>query len=236
MKCVRECSEPKEEENSPSRPREEPDDPGGETAVPGSVHDVQEHPRNVRNECTDETDAPGRVTGPGGYLELQEESEDIEGDSDRANIVDHAGYDRVCHRSDGNARVDETNAPCRDNRPGGHIGERGGPGDVECDRECQSAGDGVERDGRRCRTDGTPSGPRRNSTQVEMEPLAADETGQHGQRKRRITDVPESSKPPPIDHRLPTDHPDPPCRRGRLKTRPTRVSNPRWTYQATRTR
>ena len=140
-------SEPKEENNSPSRPREEPDDPGGETAVPGGVHDVQEHPRNVSNECADETDAPGRVTGPGGYLELQEESEDIEGDSDRTNVVDHAGYNRVCHRSDGNAHVDETNAPCRDNRPGGQLGKQGGLGDVEGDREHQSDGYGDETGG-----------------------------------------------------------------------------------------
>ena len=61
--CVRERLEPKEEKNSPSRPREKPDNLGGETAVPGSVHDVQECPRRVRNKYANEMDTPGRVTG-----------------------------------------------------------------------------------------------------------------------------------------------------------------------------
>ena len=69
--CERKCSERCHHENSPSRPREVPYDPGGETAVPGGIHNVQEGPEGVRNERADETDASGRVTGPGGYLELQ---------------------------------------------------------------------------------------------------------------------------------------------------------------------
>ena len=57
---VGERSEHGEEENNlPGRPREEPDDLGGEATVPGGTHDVQERPRRVRNECADETDAPG---------------------------------------------------------------------------------------------------------------------------------------------------------------------------------
>ena len=73
----------------------------------------------------------------------REESEDIEGNSDHTNVVDHAGHDGIGPRSDGSKRIDETNAPCRDNQPGGHIGKRGGPGDAECDWEFQSDGNGV---------------------------------------------------------------------------------------------
>ena len=59
LKCVRKHSEPKEEMNSPSRPREEPEEPGAETAVPGDFQRTQEHPESVRNKRVGETDAPG---------------------------------------------------------------------------------------------------------------------------------------------------------------------------------
>ena len=120
-KRVRERSKRKDQQNSSSRPREEPDDPGGETAVPGGVHSVQESPRMVSNERADETDAPRRYWPPGGCLELQGESEVIEGEPDPTNVVDHTGYDGKGPRSDGSERVVEMNAPCRENRPGGHI-------------------------------------------------------------------------------------------------------------------
>ena len=162
----------------------------------------------------------------------QEASRVVEVDWDPRKVVEGARYDGVCHRSDGSARVVETNAPCRDNRPGGHIG---GPGDLEGDCEHQSDGNGVDTDGRRCRMDGTTSGPHRDLTRVEMDPLAEDETGQRRWYKRDKTDVPRPSTAPTDDHRLPADHPNPPRRCGRLKSRPRKVSNPRWTYQATRT-
>ena len=57
-KRIRECSERRSPEDSPGRPREESEDPGGETVVPGGVHDVQERPRRVRNERVNETNAP----------------------------------------------------------------------------------------------------------------------------------------------------------------------------------
>ena len=90
--CERKCSERRRHKNSPSRPREVPYDPGGETAIPGGIHNVQEGPEGIRNERADETDASGRVTGPGGYLELQGESRVIEVDWDRRNVVKRAGY------------------------------------------------------------------------------------------------------------------------------------------------
>jgi hypothetical protein len=115
------------------------------------------------------------------------------------------------------------------------LGEQVESGDVGDDLERWGDGDGDQRGGRRGEMDGATSGARRDSKRVETGPLAEDETDQHGQREREMAHVPRPSTPHPIDHRHPTDQPNPPRRRGRLKTRPTKVSNPRWTYQATRT-
>ena len=128
------------------------------------------------------------------------------------------------------------NAQCRYNQPGGHRGERGVSGGVEGGRERQSDGDRVEMGGRRCRMDGATSGACHNSKRVGMTALAEDQASQYEQRKRDTTDVPRPSTAPTNDHRLPADHPNPPRRRGRLKTRPSRVSTTRWTYQVIRTR
>ena len=68
---VRERSEGRSRKDSPGRAQVKPEDPGGETLVPGSVHDVQERPRNIRNERADGTDARSQDTGPGGRLEVQ---------------------------------------------------------------------------------------------------------------------------------------------------------------------
>ena len=168
----------------------------------------------VHNECADETDAPGRGTGPGGCLELQEESRVVKVDWDRQNILQGPRYDGTHPRSDGSERVDGANALCQENQPGGQTGEQGGPGDVEGDQECQSDGDSVETDGNGCRTEDATSSACSNLIRVNMSLLAADKTGQHGQRKRTTMDIPESSKPPPIDHRPSTDQQNPPHRHG----------------------
>ena len=55
---VSEHLESRSRENSPGRPGEEPEELGGETAIPDGVHSVQERPRRVRNERVDETNAP----------------------------------------------------------------------------------------------------------------------------------------------------------------------------------
>ena len=47
--CEHKGSKRSSQENSAGRPGEEPDNPGGETIVPGGVHDIQERPRNVRH-------------------------------------------------------------------------------------------------------------------------------------------------------------------------------------------
>ena len=88
---IRKCLEPKKEKNSPSRPREVPYDLGGETAIPGGIHNVQECSEGVRNECADGTDAPSRVIDPGGHLEVQGNSRVVEGDPDRTKVIEGAG-------------------------------------------------------------------------------------------------------------------------------------------------
>jgi hypothetical protein len=54
------------EENSPGRPGDEPDEPGGEAAVPGDVHSTQERPRCETSDVVDNTNASRRGEGPGG--------------------------------------------------------------------------------------------------------------------------------------------------------------------------
>ena len=64
---VRELLEWRGKENTPRRASDKPYDPGGEMAIPSSVHSVQECPRSISNECANETDTlhwywpPGRT-------------------------------------------------------------------------------------------------------------------------------------------------------------------------------
>ena len=228
----RERSKTRSQENSPGRPGEEPDEPGGEAAVPRDVHSTQEGPRYDSDGGGGETSTSRRGNGPRGQLGLQGDSRVVEGVRDRRNVVDSAGYDRIRPRSDGNERVEETNAPCRDRGPGGHPGERVESGDAEGGRERQSDGDGDETD----RRQGGEDGARSDSKRVDTSPLAEVETGQHGRRDHRMTHAHRPSTPPPTDHRHPTDQPNPPHRRGRIKTRPRNISTNQWTYQVMRTR
>ena len=46
--------------------QDEPDEPGGETAVPGDVHSVQEHSTGDTNEHIDEPHLPCQDTAPRG--------------------------------------------------------------------------------------------------------------------------------------------------------------------------
>ena len=275
-------------EYSPGRPGEAPDEPGGETAAPGSVHDIQERPKNVRKERADaenspepskpprdprsdqearrpvegepggrkavegagydgirpsthrnerivETNTLHRDMGPGGHKGEGVESRGVVDDQDRRKVIEGGEYDGERTRTEENERVVETNAQRRDTGPGGQLGERGGLGDVKCDRERQSDGDGVEMDGNRCRMDGATSGASGGSKRLDTRPLAETDSSQHEQRKYKIAHVPQPSIPPPCYARSLSTYVDPPRRRGRLKSRPRNVSHPRWTYQATRT-
>ena len=219
---------------SPGRPGEEPEAPGGETAVQDDAQTYQDGPIGEGNQRVDDANALCRDTWPGGQMGELEGSRGVEVVRDRVKVVDGAGYDLIHPRTDGNERVVETNSQCRRTGPGGHGGEQVGWGDIEGDRERQRDGDGDQRGGRRGGQDGATSGARRDPKRVETTPLAAGETGQHGRRNRRTTDVPEASKPPSIHPRRPTNQPNPPRRRGRLKTRPRRISTRKWTYQVTR--
>ena len=201
------------------------------TAVSSRVEDDRNVPKNLQETSERVGERPERRTRENSPGRPGEEPE--EPGSETA-IPDGVHGVQELPRRVRNERVDETNAPCRANWPGGHGGEQIGWGDIEGDQERQSDGDGDQRGGRRGGKDGATSGARRDPKRVETTPLAAGETGQHGRRNRRTTDVPETSKPPPIHPRWPTDHPNPPRRRGRLKSRPRRVSNPRKTYQVTR--
>ena len=124
-KRISKRSERTSREDSPSRPRVGPEDPGGETVAPGGVHNIQERLRKVRGERVDGTNAPSRDTGPGGRLEVQEESKGAEVDRDRQTVVKGAGRDRKHPRSVEDEHYVETNAPGRDGGPGGHRVDEG---------------------------------------------------------------------------------------------------------------
>ena len=211
---------------SPRRARGDPDDPGGETAAPGGPRTYQEGPIVGSSEGGGEMSASDRDTRPGGCRGEQVESRGFKGVRDHRKGVDGAELDGIRPGSKRNERVGDTNPPCRDRWPGGRLGERDGLGDVEDDLERRSDGEGDETDGMRGWKHGATSGARRDSKRVETTPLAEGETSQYRRRTRTTTDAPEPSQPPNNDHRLPTNHANPPRRRGRLKRRSTRVSNP----------
>ena len=239
---LRKVSEPEREHSkrrcqgySPRRAQGDPDNLGGETVVPDDLYTYQEGPTGGTSEDSGETSASDRDTKPGGCRGEQVESRGTEGDSDCASAIDRAELDGIGPGSDRDEHVGDTNPPCRDRGLGGRLGEQGDPGDVEDDRERQSDGNGVETDGIQCRMDGATSGPRCDSTRVETDQLAEDEPSQCHWYKYNTMDVPRPSAAPTDDHRLPTNHPNPPRRCGRIKTRPTSISTSRWTYRAIRT-
>ncbi|KAF8119183.1 hypothetical protein EV363DRAFT_1528446, partial [Boletus edulis] len=78
--------------------------------------------------------------------------------------------------------------------------------------------------------DAATSAARCESKRLETDALAGYKASQHGKHNRTMADVPEVSKPPHNHHRSPTDHANPPRRRGKLKTRPKSVSTSRTSY------
>ena len=141
-----------------------------------------------------------------------EASRGVEGVRDHGTVVDGAEHDRTCPRADRSERIIETNAPCRRNRPGDHIGDREASRDVEGDWSRKIDVDGVGYNGRRDGKDGATSSARCDSKRVETR-LLAGEKGQYQQVERDITtDVPEASTPPPNDPKRPVELPNPPHR------------------------
>ena len=236
LERLRERSEQGEEENSPRSAPGELDEPNSETAVPGGIQRVQECPTGVRDECVVETNALRREPRSGGHAELQEASRGVEGVRDRRKVVEGADCDGIGLGIDGNERGVETNALRRVGGPGGTEGEQEAMGDVEADWDRRNDGEGGGYDGRWWGMDGATSVARRDSERVETDALAEYQASQHEQRRDATRNVPGPSTPLPNHHRRPHTHPNPPRRRGRMKTRPTSVSNPRWTHQIIQTR
>ena len=112
------------QQNSPSSPGEEPDEPGGETAIPDGLHNNPERPRSVSNKHIDEMNAPCQRNGPGGHLGKPERSRGVEGVRDHRMVVDSTEHDGIHPSSDRSEREVEMNMLCRDRRLGGHLGEQ----------------------------------------------------------------------------------------------------------------
>ena len=148
LEQVSERSKRKLGEDSPGRPGEEPEEPGGETAVQDDAHTYQGSPRGVTSDAGGGTNVPSRDRPPGGHLGDQEESRGVEIVRDRANIVDRAGYYGNHPGSEENEHDGGTDARTRDRGPGGHRGKQGESGDIDGDRERQSDGERDEMDGR----------------------------------------------------------------------------------------
>ena len=121
---VSKCSDLVDMKYLPRRARDNPHDPGGETAIPCGVHSIQYHPRNFNDERADETDTLCWDRPPGGLLDLSEALKVTEGDSDHWKLVEDAEYNGVHSRNDGNEHIIETSVLCRGIGLGGHRGSR----------------------------------------------------------------------------------------------------------------
>ncbi|KAF8137616.1 hypothetical protein EV363DRAFT_1536807 [Boletus edulis] len=103
----------------------------------------------------------------------------------------------------------------------GHVGART-INDRGREKEVRASRWKSRRTKRRCchGQDAATSAARCESKRLETDALAGYKASQHGKHNRTTADVPEVSKPPHNHHRSPTDHANPPRRRGKLKTRP----------------
>ena len=233
---VRERLEQGEQENSPERAPEDPDELGGETAALGDHQDHQGCPEDDGKRRDGDTNAPCQDTVPGDPRGQPEASGDVEGVRDRRKVVDDADYNGIGPRNDGDEHGVETDALRRDKGPGDPESEHEAMGDVERDRRRRNGVEGVGHDGGRWGMDGATSAARRDSKRVETDALAGFKASQHGQYERATDHVPGPSNPPPNHPIRPHTNPNPPRRRGRLKMRPTSVSTHRPTHQGLRAR
>ena len=155
---------------------------------------------------------------------MQGDSEVVEGNPDRREVLEGAEHDGKRPRSEEDERYVETNALCRVRGPGGHVDEEAESGDVGGERERESDGDGVGIDRIWCWMYGATSGARHDSKRVDTRQLAGVEASQHEQRKHETAYAPRPSIPPPEYHRRPTNQPNPPHRRGHIRTTSRRIS------------
>ena len=137
-------------------------------------------------------------------------SRGVEVDSDCQKVVDNADYNRIHPRSTGNEHVIEMKALHQNRWPGGAEGNQVELEHVKHDLEHKNDADGIAYDGKGCQMDGAMSTAHHNLKQVETDALATYQADQHEQHQCMTSDVPEPSKPPPINHRTPHTHPNPP--------------------------
>ena len=140
-KQVSKHSEGISQKDSPGRPGEEPEEPGGEMAIPGDAYTYQEGPRGDASDDGGSMNAPSRDTGPGGHRDEEEVSRVVKADLDHQKVVNGAGYNGTQPMDDRNEHVFDANPPSRDRGPGGRLGKRDGLGDIEDDLERQSDGE-----------------------------------------------------------------------------------------------
>ena len=203
---VSECLKSRSRGHSPRKAWGDPDDLGGEMAAPGGPYTYQEGPIGGLSDDSGKMSVLDQDTWPGGCRGEQVESRGFKGIWDCRQGVDSAEHDRKCPRSNGNTHTMETNAQCRDNWPGGQLGEQVGLGDVKGDWKRWSDAKGDKTSGGRGGKDGATSSAGHNSNWVGMTSLASnDETDQYEQCKRMKVDVSRPSTPPTDDPRWPTE-------------------------------
>ncbi|KIJ04995.1 hypothetical protein PAXINDRAFT_21725, partial [Paxillus involutus ATCC 200175] len=122
----------------------------------------------------------------------------------------------------------EPNASRRVDEPGDEGNEESRSREVEGEARGQSEGDDCQRDGRTNDTGDATSSASCDSLRVETGALAEHEDGQQQNGTQNVsTNVPTPPTPLPYDTKRPTHHANPPRRRGRLKSPPTKVSQAR---------
>ena len=142
-------------------------------------------------------------------------------------------------RHDGDERDVETNTSGQNSGQGGQEREQVRSDDIEGDWRCENDSNCVGFDGIRARMDGTTNVVCSDPKRVDTRTLAGYASSQHGCNKRTTANVPGSPTPLGKNPRRPTDNPNPPRRRGKLKTSTTSVSQTRpceRTYHTTWTR
>ncbi|KAF9235314.1 hypothetical protein BU15DRAFT_78146 [Melanogaster broomeanus] len=183
------------------------------------------HPEQSRDEAmkSNEPSSPQTSTdmhnGPG---------------SEVAAPGDH-GSERDTPASETKGRNVEASVPSQDTRPQPRTETKVEAGDDEGCRKGRSDRDGNGRDGRANDDAGATSNAGRESRRLAPKLLAEDEPNQHKNHTRTTRNVPEPSTPPMNCPKRPTESVNPPHRRGRLKTRPTRIRQAR-AHAGTRTR
>ena len=161
-----------EQEDSLSRPPDEPNAPDDEAVIPGDLQSTQGCPKGIWSECIEETNALCPHTGPGGYASELETRRGDEVDRAHQKVIEGAEYDGVCTINDWNARVIKTNAEHQVTGPGGHMGKWSELGSVGSDRECRNDGEHDGYDAERGQMDGAASGARYHSKTLSQNAIA----------------------------------------------------------------